>query len=144
MGPIKAEYLEREMKRWARPDAHLFVRRDWRRFVKPRSDVATVFEFYEQKYRPDQARVPAGSREGGQWVDEGGGGEAESGEGGSTEQGPMRVAARISASRRAECELQQRQDTFICNTIGTRSCWAQAAFRFSQCLKGGYVPPLYH
>lgn len=76
MRPIKAEYLEREMKRWARPDAHLFVRPDWRRYVKPGSDAAKVFGLYEQKYRSDQARVPAGSRDGGQWVDEGGGGSA--------------------------------------------------------------------
>jgi hypothetical protein len=26
----------------------------------------------------------------------------------------------------------------------TGSCWEQAAFRLSQCLIGGYVPPLYH
>jgi hypothetical protein len=71
---FKPEYLAREMKRWARPDAANFVRPDWRRFVKPGSDVATVFEIYERKYRPDQARVPPGSREGGQWVDEGGDG----------------------------------------------------------------------
>ena len=141
MGPIKPEYLAREQKYWMRHDAHKFIRPDWRRFVKPGSETAAVFEVYEQKYRPDQARVPSGSRDGGQWVDEGGGGEPESD---GADRGPIRIAARIPASRRAECELQQRQDTFICNTIGTRSCWAQAAFRFSQCLKGGYVPPFYH
>lgn len=88
MGAIKAEYLEREIKRWGRPDAHLFVRPDWRRFVKPESDAAKVFEFYEQKYRPDQARAPAGNRDGGQWIDEGGGGG-----GGSAPREPKVVAA---------------------------------------------------
>lgn len=34
------------------------------------------------KYRPDQARAPAGSREGGQWTDEGGDGDSGSGSGG--------------------------------------------------------------
>ena len=72
MGPIKPEYLAREQKYWMRHDAHKFIRPDWRRFVKPGSETAAVFEVYEQKYRPDQARVPSGSRDGGQWVDEGG------------------------------------------------------------------------
>jgi hypothetical protein len=147
MGPIKPEYLEHELKRWMRPDARNFIRPDWRRFVKPGSDLAAVYELYEQKYRPDQERVPPGSRDGGQWADEGGegGGDAGGGGGGGPrEEVQIQVAARISASRRAECEIQQRQDTFICNAIGTRTCWEQAAVRFSQCLKGGYVPPFYH
>lgn len=41
------------------------------------------------KYRPDQARVPAGSREGGQWTDEGGGGDSGSDGGGGTEAGTL-------------------------------------------------------
>jgi hypothetical protein len=130
MAQNKREALEREIRRWARPDAHLFVRPDWRRFVKPGSDAAMVFEIYERKFRVDQLRDWRG-----RFADEAGGASAIR---------PTPVAARISASRRAECELQQRHDTFICNAIGTRSCWAQAAFRFSQCLKGGYVPPLSH
>ncbi len=65
MAQIKAEYLERELKRWMRPDAHRFIKPDWRRDVKPNSGFYSAFEHYEQKYRPDQARVPPGSREGG-------------------------------------------------------------------------------
>ena len=41
------------------------LRFDWER---------TIGQYYKRKYRPDQPRVPAGSREGGQWTDEGGGG----------------------------------------------------------------------
>ena len=136
MGPIKAEYLERELKRWMRPDARNFIRPAGRRYVKPGSDAESAFALYERKWRIDQLRDWRG-----RFADEGGGGEPEND---GADRGPIRIAARIPASRRAECELQQRQDTFICNTIGTRSCWAQAAFRFSQCLKGGYVPPFYH
>lgn len=88
MAHNKREALEREIRRWARPNAHLFARPDWRRFVKPGSDAAMVFEIYEQKYRPDQARVPPGSRDGGQWVDEGGG-EPESN---GADRGSIRVA----------------------------------------------------
>jgi hypothetical protein len=92
-------------------------------------------KIYECKYSPEQPRVPAGNPAGGQWTS-----------GGGTESsGPQaQVAARISPDREAECEFQYRQDTFICNLMGTASCWSQAAFRLSQCLIGGYVPPLYH
>jgi hypothetical protein len=41
------------------------LRADWER---------TISEYYARKYRPDQPRVPAGSREGGQWTDDGGDG----------------------------------------------------------------------
>jgi hypothetical protein len=37
------------------------LRLDWRRAVR---------EYYARKYRPDQPRVPAGSREGGQWAND--------------------------------------------------------------------------
>lgn len=56
----------------------------------------------------------------------------------------MQIAGRISPQRRAEREEQYRLNTFICNTLRTRSCWAQAEFRYSQCLIGAYVPPIYH
>ena len=41
------------------------LRIDWER---------TVSKYYRRKYRSDQTRVPAGSREGGQWTNDGGGG----------------------------------------------------------------------
>lgn len=72
MSPIHPLYLERELERGMRPDAHLFVRLDWRRFVHPRFADDLPFALYERKYRPDQPRVPAGSREGGQWTEDGG------------------------------------------------------------------------
>jgi hypothetical protein len=76
MNPIKPESQTYALKRWMRADAHLFVRPDWRRYVAVGSEAESLFELYERKYRPDQARVPAGSREGGQWTDdEGGSGE---------------------------------------------------------------------
>lgn len=68
MSPIHPAYLEHERKRFTRLDAHRFLRPDWRRFVVPGSELAAYYESIEQKYRPDQARVPAG----GQWTDEGG------------------------------------------------------------------------
>ena len=70
MPPINAAYLEHQLKRWMRPDAHHFVRADWRKFARPGSEDGHPFALYERKYRPDQPRVPAGSREGGQWTDE--------------------------------------------------------------------------
>jgi hypothetical protein len=68
MSAIKNAYLEHQIKRWMAPNAHHFVRPDWRRYVQPGSDAAAVFELYEQKFSPDQPRVPAGNREGGQWI----------------------------------------------------------------------------
>lgn len=48
------------------------------------------------KYRPDQARVPAGSREGGQWTDEGGGGDSDN-NGGGREAGTLDAEASIGS-----------------------------------------------
>jgi hypothetical protein len=66
--------LERALLRGMRPDAHLFVRPGWRRHVRSGFEDDLPFALSEQKYRSDQPRVPAGSREGGQWTDAGGGG----------------------------------------------------------------------
>lgn len=66
-------YLTRQRERWTRPNAHLFVRPDWRRFV-PRDQDDHPFALYENKYRPDQPRVPAGNPDGGQWTSAGEGG----------------------------------------------------------------------
>ena len=68
MPPFRDAALAHELKRWMRPDAHNFMRPDWRRYVAPGSEAASVFEIYEQKYRPDQARDDHG-----RWTDEGGG-----------------------------------------------------------------------
>jgi hypothetical protein len=160
MAQLRTEYLERALTRWARPDARNFVRPDWRHSVKPESDAASVFDIYQRKYRLDQPRVPAGSRQGGQWTDEGGRSakptpsDTSSASGGRNDPRVLsdaipdnyykpgaQLAARISKAREAECEEQYRKDTFICNTIGTASCWEQAMFRRAQCIRGQYVPP---
>jgi len=70
---MTSAYLTRQLDRWTRPDAHLLVRPDWRRFV-PRDADDHPFALYERKYRPDQPRVPAGNSDGGQWTADGGGG----------------------------------------------------------------------
>jgi len=49
-------YTEQQLRRWTRPDAHHFVRPDWRRDVSPKSNLTAVFELYERKYREDQLR----------------------------------------------------------------------------------------
>ena len=70
---MTSAHLTRQLERWTRPDAHLFVRPDWRRFVPHDAD-DHPFALYERKYRPDQPRVPAGNSDGGQWTADGGGG----------------------------------------------------------------------
>ena len=164
MGSIKPEYLAREQKYWMRYDAYKFIRPDWRRHVKPGSELAAIYEIYERKYRPDQARVPSGSRDGGQWTDEGGGagggsskpsnGEPSTGNGRNdprvlSDATPdnyhkpgVQVAARISQARAEECELQRRKDEFICKAFRSEPCYGQAMLRYSNCLQGRPIPPL--
>jgi hypothetical protein len=135
MTQFKDAYTEHQLKRWMRPDAWRFVRPDWQRFVRPGYEHEFPFELYERKYSPDQPRVPAGNPDGGQWT---------SGVGSETAGQGTQIAARVSPEREAECELQYREDRNICRIMGTESCWAQAAFRYSQCLIGGYIPRLFH
>jgi type II secretory pathway pseudopilin PulG len=49
-------YTAHQLKRWMAPNAHHFVRPDWRRHVTPGSEAAALFELYERKYREDQLR----------------------------------------------------------------------------------------
>lgn len=63
---IDATYLAHQRKRWMRPNAHLFIRADWRRFVRPGQRDDHPFAQYERKYRPDQLRDDHG-----RWADEG-------------------------------------------------------------------------
>ncbi len=134
MSAFKNAYLENEIKRWMAPNAHHFVHPDWRRYVQADSDLRPVFELYESKYNQNQPRVPAGSREGGQWT-------GPDGVGNSIRQ--TRIAARISASRAQACEIQRRQDEFICKSVQRASCYAQAMLRYANCLQGLPIPPLF-
>lgn len=52
-------------------DAHRFVRPDWRRTVRPGFERHHPFALYEQKYDPNQPRVPSGTPAGGQWTSDG-------------------------------------------------------------------------
>jgi len=138
---VRQEYLDEQTRRWMRPD--------WRKWWKPgyeNDPVYKEFERVERKYRADQLRVPRGSERVGQWADEGAGagGAASGAKPANVAKPKQRIAARISPQRKAQCEEQLRLDEFICRTVGTNSCWGQAYFRYSQCLIGGYVPPIYH
>lgn len=143
---------QHQLKRWTLPDAHRFVRADWRRFVRPGHERELPFELYERKYSSDQPRVPSGNPSGGQWTSAAGANPfsaslatrridrvVTSGFGPRT-----KIAARISPERQLECERQYQLDSEICRIVGTRSCWGQAEFRLGQCLSGGYIPKLYH
>jgi hypothetical protein len=68
MSQFQSAYFAHELKRWMRPDAHNFIRPDWRRFVQAGSELAALYESAERKYSPDQPRVPAGGPDGGQWT----------------------------------------------------------------------------
>jgi hypothetical protein len=70
MSPIKPAYAEEQLRRWMRPDAHRFLRPDWRRFWGSGREGDPLYKFYEnaeRKYRPDQLRDDHG-----RFADEGG------------------------------------------------------------------------
>ncbi len=71
MAQFRTKYVEREMKRWARPDARNFVGSDWRHYRKPSLDAASVFGALRKEISADQARVPESAGESGAWTDEG-------------------------------------------------------------------------
>ena len=83
-----------------------------------------------QKYRPDQPRVPAGVRQGGQWSDS------------SNSSARVAMARRLTPELDQECEEQLAKDTFECTMAGSRPCHAQAAVRYSACRTGKYIPRL--
>lgn len=63
--------LAHELMRGMRPDAHRYVRPDWRRHWRAGHESDPFYRLYEsveRKYRPDQPRVPAGDPAGGQWT----------------------------------------------------------------------------
>jgi hypothetical protein len=159
MAQIRQAALDYQARRW--------LRQDWRRFWRPGSQNDPLYRYYEvieRKYDPAQPRVPAGQWEGGQWTSGSGATAARTGANptnghaaskprpskpfttgsGSTDQNQTKVASRISPEREAECKELERRDAVICNLMKTNSCWRQAAFRYSQCLIGGYIPPIYH
>jgi hypothetical protein len=73
---INDPQTEHQLQRWMRPDAHRYIRPDWRRFWNAGHENDPLYRFYEsveRKFSPDQPRVPAGSSDGGQWTSDGGG-----------------------------------------------------------------------
>lgn len=61
-------------------------------------------------------------------------------------QGPPAIGIQLVA-RRDACEVQRLRDDAICRSpvvapVNRRSCWASVMERYSQCLRGGYIPPL--
>ena len=99
------------------------------------SELEKLYEEIERKYRSDQARVPAGSREGGQWTDEGGGG--------ASNRGGIGNSSRYRLSQlRLQCESLYNNDVAICRRVRSGACYAQAMLRFSNCLVGRPIPPL--
>ena len=78
MGHDNDAWAEAQRRRFMRPDAHLWIRPDAYRFMAPGAprllgkDAVRYFwpeAPSEQKYSPDQPRVPAGHSDGGQWTD---------------------------------------------------------------------------
>lgn len=136
MPPFKSAYLEHELKRWMRPDAHHFVRPDWRRHVTPGSDLAAVFALYENKYSPDQPRDDQG-----RWTSGGGGAEGKPSSS-TTEAEPVAENSRISAQVAADCDTMHRKDLFVCRAVRLRACYEQAYLRLTNCQAGRPYPPL--
>ena len=59
------------------------------------------------------------------------------------QQTQIQVAARrVSPALEAFCERQYDKDVFQCKMVGLPACYAQAALRYANCLKGLPIPPL--
>jgi hypothetical protein len=67
-------WLRDQQSRWLRPGSDRWARPDAARFLLPGTDVVKAFPALARKYNPDQPRVPAGSSDGGQWMDGNAGG----------------------------------------------------------------------
>jgi hypothetical protein len=61
-------------RRWMKPNAALWMRPDASRWLLPNQKLWRGPVTGEQKYSPDQPRVPAGNPDGGQWTTDGSGG----------------------------------------------------------------------
>ncbi|MDI3471073.1 MAG: hypothetical protein OJF62_003136 [Pseudolabrys sp.] len=132
------EFHSRNQRRWMKPNWRLYMRQDAARFMslslsggpgKYTNDVAQGGEF---KFDPDQPRVPAGSRDGGQWT-------ALSIDNDITEE--------FSAKRSPTyCWNQMQIDMMYCSALyppwRAAACRSQANERYSACLTGKPLPPL--
>lgn len=139
-------FNQHQLRRWMRGDAHRFVRADWRRHVRPGHESEFTFALYERKYSADQPRVPAGSPAGGQWTSDSGRDAsyfAEQTNSNISQNQRLKIAAKISPEREAECEQMRREDEFKCKALQMRSCYQQAYLRYSNCLAGRPIPPLF-
>jgi hypothetical protein len=67
-------YLDHQRRRWMQPNAARWMRPDAARWLKPNQKTWQWPGRNEQKYSPDQPRVPAGNSDGGQWTTVGSGG----------------------------------------------------------------------
>jgi hypothetical protein len=156
----RRRWMRPDAERWMRPDAARFFNPPYER--KDRSDAQGVisagdlkdiqnghlelkrliselqfelaYRAFQRKYRPDQPRVPAGSREGGRWTTEGG----------VSQSTDFSAAKRRGPSRAlvALCTAQYAKDTFHCTMVGLRACHEQAALRYANCLQEKPIPPL--
>ena len=94
--------------------------------VEPTSKELVRAIKFLRKYSPDQPRVPAGNPDGGQWTSGGSSGETQDGW--------------IDTALLETCENQLNLDGLICTRLKSSSCWAQATFRYSACLRGDPIP----
>lgn len=95
--------------------------------------IRAIAETLDLKFNSDQPRVPAGSPEGGQWTDGGGG------SGGGQNYAPLPhgpIPALLD-----ECWLQLEKDKQICTRLKNTFCHRQAMFRYAACLNGDPIPP---
>lgn len=81
-------------------------------------------ELLLKRFDPNQLRAPKGEPDGGQWVNN-----------------RTRVASRERLTDQ-ECDDLFDKDTFHCRMVGLRSCHAQAASRYSDCINGFTIRPL--
>ena len=93
-----------------------------------RSEIAAVrIRMALKKFNPDQPRWPAGQSDGGQW---------------RPEDGMQLGQVGYDPSREAMCEEQRQLDHELCRMARTSKCWESADFRYNNCVRNAYIPPL--
>jgi hypothetical protein len=88
-----------------------------------------------EKFDPDQARVPAGNPDGGQWTDA-------NGDQSNGSSNPQIVVAARNKALETECDAQYDRDIDLCNIVRTPLCYQRAMARYNACMREEPLPPL--
>jgi hypothetical protein len=137
MGPDEDEVLRQRRAEIAaiRHDIEALARDIPKTFEEASALVKAELRAALRKYSPDQPRVPAGNRDGGQWTSGGKAGESR-----ANNEANVGVADRSQLSEE-ECDFQFERDLAVCRVVRIPACYGQAMARYAACRNGRPIPP---